>query len=233
MGKRIGNRYEIQDGDNNILGVGGMGTVYNGIDTVTNDPVAIKELKLEVLHGSPEILERFEREADALRVLNHPNIVKVLASIAEDDHHYIVMEYVTGGSLRDLIQSSGSLSIERVLEFSLDLADALTRAHRLKIIHRDIKPANVMIAEDGTPRLTDFGVARIDQKTRMTETGMVVGTLSYLSPEALDGSKPDERQDIWAFGIMLYEMLTGTRPFDGYRIGSHHRDFNKTCPRPY
>ncbi len=215
MGKRIGNRYEIQDGDNNILGVGGMGTVYNGIDTVTNDPVAIKELKLEVLHGSPEILERFEREADALRVLNHPNIVKVLASIAEDDHHYIVMEYVTGGSLRDLIQSSGSLSIERVLEFSLDLADALTRAHRLKIIHRDIKPANVMIAEDGTPRLTDFGVARIDQKTRMTETGMVVGTLSYLSPEALDGSKPDERQDIWAFGIMLYEMLTGTRPFDG------------------
>lgn len=215
MGKRIGNRYEIQDGDNNILGVGGMGTVYRGIDTITNDPVAIKELKLEVLHGSPEILERFEREADALRILNHPNIVKVLASIAEDDRHYIIMEYVTGGSLRDLIQASGHLSIERVLEFSLDLADALTRAHRLKIIHRDIKPANVMIAEDGTPRLTDFGVARIDQKTRMTETGMVVGTLSYLSPESLDGSKPDERQDIWAFGIMLYEMLTGTRPFDG------------------
>jgi len=215
MAKRIGDRFEIADNTNDILGVGGMGTVYRGTDTLTGDPVAIKELKLDVLHSNPEILERFEREADALRVLNHPNIVKVLHSTAEDDHHYIVMDYVSGGSLRDLIEKSGKLPIEKVLEISLDLADALTRAHRLKIIHRDIKPANVMLAEDGTPRLTDFGVARIDQKTRMTETGMVVGTLSYLSPEALDGSKPDERQDIWAFGILLYEMLTGTRPYDG------------------
>lgn len=215
MAKQIGGRFTIQDEAHDVLGVGGMGTVYRGVDTLTQDAVAIKELKIEVLHGNPEILERFEREADALRVLNHPNIVKVLSSTAESDHHYIVMEYVSGGSLRDLIEAQGKLSIERVLEVSLDLADALTRAHRLKIIHRDIKPANVMLAEDGTPRLTDFGVARIDQKTRMTETGMVVGTLSYLSPEALDGSKPDERQDIWAFGILLYEMLTGTRPYDG------------------
>ncbi len=215
MVKQIGERFTIQDESSDILGMGGMGTVYRGIDTATGDQVAIKELKREVLHGNPEILERFEREADALRVLNHPNIVKVLASTAESDLHYIVMEYVSGGSLRDLIESKGKLPIERVLEISLDLADALTRAHRLKITHRDIKPANVMLAADGTPRLTDFGVARIDQKTRMTETGMVVGTLSYLSPEALDGSKPDERQDIWAFGIMLYEMLTGIRPYDG------------------
>jgi len=215
MAKHIGDRYDITDEKTDILGVGGMGTVYQGKDTLTGDAVAIKELKIEVLYGNPEILERFEREADALRVLNHPNIVKVLASTAESDHHYIVMEYVSGGSLRDLIEKSGKLPIERVLEISLDLADALTRAHRLKIIHRDIKPANVMLAEDGTPRLTDFGVARIDQKTRMTETGMVVGTLSYLSPEALDGSQPDERQDIWAFGILMYEMLTGVRPYDG------------------
>jgi serine/threonine protein kinase/tetratricopeptide (TPR) repeat protein len=215
MVKRIGDRFEIDDGTKSVLGAGGMGTVYRGVDTQTGEMVAIKELKLEVMHSTPDVLERFEREADALRMLNHPNIVKVLASFSETDHHYIVMEYVTGGSLRDILDETPQFSIEHVLEISLDLADALTRAHRLKIIHRDIKPANVLLAEDGTPRLTDFGVARIDEKTRMTETGMVVGTLSYLSPEALDGQKPDERQDIWGFGIMLYEMLTGTRPFDG------------------
>lgn len=215
MVKRIGDRFEIDDTTESVLGAGGMGTVYRGIDTQTNETVAIKELKLEVMHTTPDILERFEREADALRMLNHPHIVKVLASFAEADHHYIVMEYVSGGSLRDIMDKIPQFPIERVLEISLDLADALTRAHRLKIIHRDIKPANVLLANDGTPRLTDFGVARIDEKSRMTETGMVVGTLSYLSPEALDGQQPDERQDIWGFGVMLYEMLTGSRPFDG------------------
>ena len=136
----------------------------------------------------------------------------MLAAEDCDDTHFLVMEYVSGGSLLDVLNSEKKLSIQRTLYIALDLADALTRAHRLNILHRDIKPANVLIAEDGTPRLTDFGMARV-QDVRVTQSGMIVGTLSYLSPEALHGNKIDERADIWAFGVMLFEMLTGERPF--------------------
>jgi predicted ATPase len=124
------------------------------------------------------------------------------------------MEYVTGGDLHDLLKA-GQLPIERCLRLALDLADALTRAHKLDIIHRDLKPANVLLAEDGTLRLSDFGVARIGQKERVTATDMIVGTIDYLAPEALDGAGIDPRADIWAFGVMLFEMVGGKRPFSG------------------
>jgi serine/threonine-protein kinase len=212
MKQRIGDRYEF-DRTTDIIGRGGMGTVYKGVDTVTGQFVAVKQLKPDVLEDNPDFVERFSREAEALRRLNHPNIVSALGTIADDDAHYLIMEYVSGGSLWEEMQNTHPMTIVRVLQIALDLADALTRAHRLKILHRDLKPANILIAEDGTPRLTDFGVAQIQGKTRVTRTGAMIGTLAYLSPEALNGEPIDERSDIWAFGVILYEMLTGRNPF--------------------
>ncbi|MBN1681028.1 MAG: protein kinase [Anaerolineae bacterium] len=206
----IAGRYELGD----LLGHGGMGDVYLGTDTLDGEPVAIKALHPYIVRDNPAIVDRFQREGEALRQLDHPNIVKILDTIEEDGDHYLVMEYVSGGSLRDLIEQEGRLPIENILNIALDLADALARAHRMNIIHRDIKPDNVLLAEDGTPRLTDFGVAHLGDRTRLTQTGSVIGTYAYLSPEACNGLELDERADIWAFGVMLYEMLIGRLPFE-------------------
>lgn len=206
---KIANRFEIGE----LIGQGSMGEVYRGVEIGTQQPVAIKALKQTSLRGSPESVERFLREGEALRRLNHPNIVKVLESVIEAERHYIVMEFVGGGALDRLIKGEPP-PIQRVLEISIDLADALVRAHRLKIIHRDIKPHNVLLAEDGTPRLTDFGVAHISDLSTITQSGALVGTMPYLSPEAWDYNEPDEGTDIWAFGILLYELLCGRRPFE-------------------
>lgn len=207
----FGGRYQVQD----QLGAGGMGTVYRAQDLQNGELVAVKVLKRDVQNTVPDAVERFNREADALRRLNHPNIVKVLNHFEDNNQHYIVMEYVQGGTLYDLLRDRGRLSAVRALEISLDLADALTRAHRLRIVHRDLKPANVLIADDGSPRLTDFGVAHMGARERVTQTGAAIGTLDYMSPEALNSLPVDERTDIWSFGVMLFEMLTGHRPFTG------------------
>lgn len=205
----IAGRYEIIG----TLGQGGMGDVYRGRDTQTGDMVAIKLLKPDIVESDPSLIERFEREGEALRQLNHPNIVTMLAAVEENDLHYLVMQYVSGGSLRDLLDRQPQLPVERVLSIGIELADALTRAHHLKIIHRDLKPENVMLDEHGTPLLADFGVARIGTRTRVTAAGAVIGTYAYLSPEACSGEDLDARADIWSFGVMLYEMLAGRRPF--------------------
>lgn len=219
MSDLIGGRYQIS-GDYNVIGVGGMGTVYLGVDTQTGEQVALKQLRPEISQDQPEMIARFAREAEALARLNHPHIVKVLDTFEESPHSYIVMEYVSGGSLRDLLNKHEQLPVKQVLEIALDLSDALIRAHRLKILHRDIKPANVLLAQDGTPRLTDFGVAHLEDEPGVTRTGTVIGTLNYLSPEALNGFALDERSDIWAFGVMLYEMLAGHLPFDANTMTS-------------
>jgi serine/threonine protein kinase/tetratricopeptide (TPR) repeat protein len=211
----VGGFYELQE----QIGVGGMGVVYKAVDTRTGTLVAVKSLKSEILSDDPAALERFLREAEALRQLNHPHIVKVLETIEEDDQHYIVLEYMAAGSLRDLLAVESRLPVERVLEIALDLSDALIRAHRLQIIHRDIKPANILLSEDGAPYLTDFGVARMNAKERVTQSGMAVGTLDYLAPEVLRGGAIDARTDIWAFGVLLFEMLAGERPFVGDSTG--------------
>ncbi|MCP4593240.1 MAG: serine/threonine protein kinase, partial [bacterium] len=207
--------FEIDDPEKDLLGRGGMGDVYRGTDTQTGQIVAIKMLKPDIVANNPDIVARFVREGEALRQLKHPNIVEMVAAVEENGQHYLVIEYVAGGSLQDLLEQQGRLPIERVLEISLDLADALTRAHRLGIIHRDLKPANVLLAEDSTPRLTDFGIAQVADSPRLTQTGMLIGTIDYLSPEACQGEPLDGRADIWAFGVMVYEMLTGQRPFTG------------------
>ena len=212
----IGERFEVDE----LIGQGGMGEVRRGRDILTGNPVAIKVLKAEVVQQDESIVERFTREGEALRKLNHPNIVQMLAALEQDGQQYLIMEYVPGGDLYALMQENPQMPVLRVVEIALDLADALTRAHRLKIIHRDIKPPNVLMAEDGTPRLTDFGVAHVDDRTRMTQTGSLIGTYAYLSPEILEDRKIDERADIWAFGVMLFEMLAGWRPFMGNSVSA-------------
>jgi serine/threonine protein kinase len=157
----IADRFEISDPEKDLLGRGGMGDVYRATDTQAGEPVAVKALKSGIIALDPEIVTRFVREGQALRQLNHPNIVGMVAAVEEEGRHYLVMEYVEGGSLQDLLAAQGPLPSTRVVEIALDLADALTRAHRLGIIHRDLKPANVLLAEDGTPRLTDFGIAHV------------------------------------------------------------------------
>src|SRR5579859_1241202 len=211
----IGSRFEL----GSFLSQGGMGAVYRGRDTQTDNIVAIKQLKPDLLASDPDLVRRFVREGEALRTLNHPNIVKLLSAIEHDGQYYLVMEYVSGGSLEELLRKTPRLPVSRVLAIALELADALTRAHHLKIIHRDIKPANVLLAEDGTPRLTDFGVARVGE-TSTTKDGVVIGTVAYLCPEALHGEALDARADLWSFGVMLYEMLAGRRPFGGSSTGA-------------
>jgi serine/threonine protein kinase len=206
----IGGRYQVEE----KLGSGGMGTVYRGVDTQTQQIVAIKQLDRQAIEMDASILERFNREGEALRELNHPNIVKILDTLEENNEHYLVIEYIAGGDLAHMLEA-GPLSVRRAVELALDLTDALTRAHRLNIIHRDIKPANVLLTPNGQPRLTDFGIAHIGDKENLTRSGMMVGTIRYLPPEALSDRPVDARSDIWAFGVMLYEMLTGKHPFDG------------------
>jgi predicted ATPase/predicted Ser/Thr protein kinase len=213
--QRIADRFEIRNPEHDLLGRGSMGDVYRATDTHTGEAVAVKALDPRVVARDPGILERFVREGEALRQLNHPNIVRMVAAVEDEGRHYLVMEYVAGGSLQDLLDAQGPLPVSDVLEIALDLADALTRAHRLGIIHRDLKPANVLLAEDGTPRLTDFGIAHVSEGPRLTQTGILMGTPDFLSPEACEGKAIDERGDIWAFGVLLFEMLTGETPFAG------------------
>src|SRR5512136_160517 len=209
--QQIGKRYEIEK----LIGGGAVGRVYLARDTQTGEPVAIKELMSDWVARAPESVERFRREGEALRKLNHPNIVKVLAALEENDQHYLVMEYVGGGSLADLLKRQAQLPIGRVISIGLELSDALSRAHHLDIVHRDIKPGKILLAEDGTPRLTDFGLAHLGSYPALTTTGQVLGTFQYLSPEACANQPLDARADIWSFGVVLFEMLAGQRPFDG------------------
>lgn len=206
MEETVLNRYVL----GRQIGSGGMGDVYKGLDQRTSMPVAVKVLKPEL--ATQEMIQRFIREGEALRQLNHPNIVKLLDAVQERDRYYLIMELVEGGALDQVLAQTPILPINRVVNIALDLADALTRAHRLNIVHRDIKPANVLLTQDGMVRLTDFGIARV-LGSDITEIGTVLGTLAYIAPEVLQGKPADTRSDIWSLGVMLFEMLAGVHPF--------------------
>jgi serine/threonine-protein kinase len=205
----IGERYEL----GRMLGEGSMGVVYKGKDLETGEDVAVKSLKKDVIEMYPDLVERFSREGDALEKLQAPYIVKLKQIVLEDDGQYLVMEYAPNGSLRGLLKQEHNLPIADVIKTMGAVANALAHAHAQGIVHRDIKPENILLAADWTPRLTDFGVARLGYKSRMTEAGDTLGTFEYLSPEGCNGMTVDERTDIWSLGVVMYESLAGKNPF--------------------
>jgi serine/threonine-protein kinase len=197
------------------IGSGATGIVYLGWDVRSGERVAIKTVRRELLAGSPELAARFACEAQALSKLRHPNVTRLLAGDVDGDECYLVMEYAAGGSIFDLLQRQPQLRLDRVVAIGLGVASALAQVHRLGILHRDIKPSNILLAAGGTPRLTDFGLARLGSSTTLTTAESLLGTFQYVSPEAWHKGKLDERADIWSLGVVLYEMLAGARPFDG------------------
>jgi serine/threonine protein kinase len=209
VGQKLNNRYTITT----LLGEGGMGEVYLATDEQTGESVAVKILSRQ-LSARPEALERFRREAETLRQLDHPNIVKFIDAFEHERQFVIVMEYLAGGSLHDVIKA-GRLTVEHARRVTLELCDALIRSHHLNIVHRDLKPENVLLDKQGRPKLADFGVARLEEGTRMTRTGTQVGTPYYMAPEAWEGKPLDPQADIWSLGVIFFEMLAGKVPFGG------------------
>lgn len=204
----LAERYEVLA----LVAQGGMGEVYRGLDRQTGAIIAIKRLNAAPGPAHGELLARFAREAAILRRLDHPNIVKMLAVVEGEEEHSIIMEYVAGGSLRRELSRRAVLPLVEALLLTLEVADALSAAHRSSVIHRDIKPENVLIDADGTVKLADFGLARMGEAS-FTAPGTVLGTVAYLSPDVLEGKEVDERTDLWSLGVMLFEMLSGVRPF--------------------
>ncbi len=208
------------------LGGGGMGAVYVANDTRLNRKVALKTLPARMAND-PEWVRRFEREAQAIAALNHPNIVTIHSVEEADDVHFIILEYVGGKTLEKLIPDTG-LSIDMFFDVAIPLADALAAAHKRSIAHRDLKPSNVMLSDEGQVKVLDFGIAKLVEglvtddeaatsvgSEALTQEGKIVGTVAYMSPEQAEGKGADHRSDIFSLGIILYEMATGDRPFKG------------------
>ena len=209
------------------LGQGGMGVVYRAFDTHLDRPVAIKILRADAT-ASPDRRRRFVQEAKAASALNHPNIIHIYDINSSDGTDFIAMEFVEGKTLDQLIGKTG-LPLKDTLRYSIQIADALARAHAAGIVHRDLKPANIIVGEDGRVKVLDFGLAKLTEATVdhdadtatmpaenfQTEEGLIVGTVAYMSPEQAEGKKVDARSDIFSVGSVLYEMVSGRRPFEG------------------
>ncbi|WP_245815538.1 Stk1 family PASTA domain-containing Ser/Thr kinase [Seinonella peptonophila] len=209
-GKKLGGRYEILG----RIGGGGMAVVYKAIDRLLNRPVAIKVLS-DSLSNDSEFVRRFDREAQAAASLSHQNIVNVYDVGREGYTHYIVMELVEGSTLKQHILENGPLSMEEAGDIAAQICDGLAHAHENQIVHRDIKPHNILLGRNGRVKVTDFGIARAASSSTITQTGSVMGSVHYFSPEQARGGVVGEKSDIYSLGVVLYEMLTGELPFDG------------------
>lgn len=206
----IGSRYEVME----RIGGGGMADVFRAHDRTLDRYVAVKLMR-PAFANDPEFVERFHREAEALGAIDHPNIVRVLDYGASADGPFIVMELVSGGTLRDLMRARGRVDQYAAAEIVAAIADGLEAAHVRGVLHRDLKPDNVLLDGEGRPKVADFGIARLAAATAITRTGEVLGTPQYLAPEQMSGDVVDERADVYALGVILYEMLTGTQPTGG------------------
>ncbi len=210
IGTKLGNRYELVE----KIGEGGMAVVYKAKCNILNRFVAIKILKPEYSNNA-DFMEKFRREALATASFSHNNIVNIYDVGSEGNINYIVMELVNGKTLKEYIRENAPLSTDITLKISIQIAKALECAHKNKIIHRDIKPHNIMITEDEVIKVTDFGIAKAASSETITHTNKVIGSAHYFSPEQAKGKIVDNRTDIYSFGIVIYEMVTGRVPFDG------------------
>ncbi|MBE6900481.1 MAG: Stk1 family PASTA domain-containing Ser/Thr kinase [Ruminococcaceae bacterium] len=209
IGKKLDGRYEIKE----IIGVGGMANVYKAYDSIDDRAVAVKILRDEHMQND-ELLRRFRNESKAIAVLSHPNIVKVYDVSFNEDIQYIVMEHIDGITLKEYIEQQKVLRWKEAVHFTVQILRALQHAHDKGIVHRDIKPQNIMLLEDGTIKVADFGIARFARASQHTVTDKAIGSVHYISPEQAKGELSDEKSDIYSIGVMLYEMTTGTLPFD-------------------
>ncbi|WP_248926444.1 Stk1 family PASTA domain-containing Ser/Thr kinase [Paenibacillus hamazuiensis] len=210
IGSQLGGRYEILE----RIGGGGMALVYKGLDILLHRNVAVKVLRQQYVHDE-EFIRRFRREAQSAASLSHPNVVSIYDVGQEDDTHYIVMEYIEGTTLNELIKERAPLQVEEAVHIASQICDALDHAHQNQIIHRDIKPHNILIGKNGRVKVTDFGIARAVTSSTITQTGSVVGSVHYFSPEHAKGTSTGEQSDLYSLGIVLYQMLTGRLPFLG------------------
>ncbi|MCY3842409.1 MAG: protein kinase, partial [Acidobacteria bacterium] len=238
VGDRFAGHFEVTA----VLGAGGMGEVYRARDTRLNRAVALKILP-DAFAADPERLARFQREAELLASLNHPNIAQIHGIEEEDGTRALVLELVEGSTLEERI-AAGPLSLDDALEIAAQIADALEAAHEAGVVHRDLKPANVKVRDDGTVKVLDFGLAKAldagagsgdphtspTMATAATRMGFIVGTAAYMSPEQARGRTVDRRTDVWAFGAVLFEMLTGRRAFAGDDVTGILAEVIKTEP---
>lgn len=210
IGHDLSGRYEIIT----RIGGGGMALVYKAHDVLLNRHVAVKVLRQQFVNDE-EFIRRFRREAQSAAALSHPNVVSIYDVGQEDDTHYIVMEYVEGNNLNEIIQERAPLQADEAVRIVVQICDALDHAHQNHIIHRDIKPHNILIGNNGRVKVTDFGIARAVTSSTITQTGSVVGSVHYFSPEHAKGVNTGEKSDLYSLGIVLYQMLTGKLPFLG------------------
>jgi serine/threonine-protein kinase len=210
VGEVIEGRYELEE----LVGSGGMSSVYRARDRLLERRVALKILH-EYYTADEEYVERFRREARAAARLSHPNIVTVIDRGADEGRHYIVFEYIDGQTLKEYADDEGPLAVRRALELAIQIAHGLAFAHDNGLIHRDVKPQNVILNGDGQPKVTDFGIARSVDVEGVTKSGTVLGTSNYISPEQASGKTVDGKTDVYALGVVLFELLTGRVPFPG------------------
>ncbi len=209
-GQKINDRYEVIKS----IGEGGMANVYLAYDTILDRRVAIKVLRGD-LSNDEKFVRRFQREALSASSLSHPNIVEMYDVGEDNGIYYIVMEYIEGVTLKQLIKKRGALTLSEAIDIMLQITDGISQAHDSYIIHRDLKPQNIMIKEDGTIKITDFGIAMALNSTQLTQTNSVMGSVHYLPPEQASGKGSTIRSDIYSMGILFYEILTGSLPFKG------------------
>jgi len=227
-GSVFAGRYQVIE----ELGRGGMGRVYRVLDKKLDEEVALKLIKPEVA-SDEKTIQRFRNELRSARKIGHPNVTRMYDLGEDEGTHYITMEYVRGEDLKSFIRRSGRLTVDKAITIAGQVAEGLAEAHRQGIVHRDLKPQNVMIDRDGNARIMDFGIARSLTGKGITGAGTFIGTPEYMSPEQVEGKDTDQRSDIYSLGIVLYEMLTGRRPFEGdTALGVAVKQKSETPPDP-
>ncbi|MEV4189109.1 protein kinase, partial [Streptosporangium canum] len=228
VGKLLDGRYRVES----RIARGGMATVYLALDIRLDRTVAVK-----VMHRSlaedPSFVRRFIGEAKSVASLSHPNVVHVFDQGTDGDNVYLSMEYVPGRTLRDVLRARGRLPAREALEVMIPVLAALGAAHQAGLVHRDVKPENVLLSDDGRVKVVDFGLARAIEATNQTRTGVMIGTIGYMSPEQVTSGATDARSDVYSAGIMLFELLTGRQPYEGDTpMSVAYRHVHDTVPVP-